>query len=315
MLPEWPAPFPPPDLSSDQLHLLTIEGALRLLAHAGGDGGAVALVDDIHDADLETVEFLHHAAAAAREERLFIVGAVRTPEGRWPRPEVRALERADLVTVLELGPLAEADVARIVEAILGVPPPPGLVEQLWARSDGIPLLVEELVDAQLSSGTLRTQWGRAHWSGDAGTVQGMTVPTVVRDKLSRLSATARTVVVTSGLLDRFDPALVAAVADVDPSVVTPASALLVEAGTRSLRAQAPASAHALLRRAAQLARTDATRNEALDAFAGALGALGRSEEALQLDAELVAGQRETAARLTRMAQNASWPGGWPTSTR
>jgi DNA-binding CsgD family transcriptional regulator/type II secretory pathway predicted ATPase ExeA/tetratricopeptide (TPR) repeat protein len=379
VLPEWPAPAQPPDLSSDQLHLLTLEGALRLLAHAAGHAGAVALVDDIHDADLETLELLHHAAGSVREERLLILGAVRTPEGQVAEAEVRGLERTDLAAVLELQPLADREVAEIVEAILGVPPPPGLVEHLAARSDGIPLLVEELVDAQLSSGALRIQWGRAHWSGDAAAVRGATIPTVVRDKLARLSAPARAVVVTSGLLNRFDPMLVGAVADVDPSVVTAAfregvnvglieptpeemafrhalvrdalvdtllpqerveihrraaaamdhlhgsdpewlqerarhleaagedeaaAALLVEAGTGSLRAHAPASAHALLSRAAQLARTPVTRDKALDALAGALGSLGRWGEALRLDAELLARQGENAGRLTRMAHNA-----------
>lgn len=385
VLPEWPAPSRPLELSTDQLHLLTLEGAFRLLLHAAGRpgsgpehrSGAAVLLDDLQDADLETLEFVHHAAASCAGEPLFLLGAIRTPEGRAAEVEARGLESVGLATVVDLRPLAQGDVAGVIEAILGVPPPPGLAAHVAARSDGIPLLIEELVEAHLSAGTLRVQWGGAHWSGDEFRVTPATLAGVVTDKLSRVSSTSRLILLVSGLLDGFDPDLVAASAGVDPacipaalregvevgllesvgqelvfrhglirdtlvdSVVPPervvfharaaaamerlhgddpswleerarhleaagehqaAAALLVDAGARHL--DTPASAEAILQRALRLASDPSTRADALDHLAIALGALGRWDDALCIDKELLDLGGEDPDRLTRMARHA-----------
>ena len=82
-----------------------------------------------------------------------------------------------------------------------------------------------------------------------------------------------------------------------------AAALLVQAGRRGLDAHAPASAEASLRRALALAQRGETRNQAWDVLAHAVGVLGRWEESLRLDAELLAAGGEAAGRLERMAEN------------
>jgi predicted ATPase len=146
-LPEWPPPSDPPDLSDAQMRLLVVEGVLRLLLLAAGSEGAVVILDDLHDADPETFEFLHHAAPAAATERLLIVGAVRTGEGRRGESAARAVVRSGAADLLELGHLDDSAVAAMVEALLGAPAPPGLVVDLLARTDGVPLLMEEMLAA------------------------------------------------------------------------------------------------------------------------------------------------------------------------
>ena len=80
VLPELTAPRAA-DLTPDQVRLLAVEGAFRLLAHVGSKAGTVLMLDDLQDADPETLAFLHHAAAGAASEPVVVIGAVRIPEG------------------------------------------------------------------------------------------------------------------------------------------------------------------------------------------------------------------------------------------
>lgn len=379
VLPEWAAGAPTPVLSPDQLRLLVLEGALRLLVHAAGRQGAVLLLDDLHEADPETVEFIHHVAGSVSDMPVLVIAAARTPEGRQVEAEARALEAHGQASVLELDPLDEDQVGTVVEAILGAPPPAELVNDIYLRTDGVPLLVEEMVEARLAGGSLRVEWGSVRYSPQSRVRLPRTTAELVQTKLSRVGEDTRRTLAAAAVLRRFEPELLSAVAglswarvgqclkdgvavgllEATPAAVTfrhsllsdalveiqlpperielhrraaealarqhgddpdwfrerahhleaigeddAASELLTADGRRSLSAQAPASAEAVLVRAGALARRPDTKIRAGDALAEATGNLGRWDEALRLDAELLAAGGETPERLERMAANA-----------
>ena len=71
-----------------------------------------------------------------------------------PEQVVRALARDGVADVFDLEPLGRREVAELLGALLDAEPPPELVDDVVARTDGVPLLVEEVLDAHLRSGSV-----------------------------------------------------------------------------------------------------------------------------------------------------------------
>jgi len=109
ILPEWPASEVPPDLSADQLRLLVMEGALRLLIAIAGRRGSVVFLDDLHAADPETLQFVYQAARSLADHPVVLLAAIRTDENPSVEADAAAMVRAGLARAIELTPLdAEA---------------------------------------------------------------------------------------------------------------------------------------------------------------------------------------------------------------
>ena len=87
-----------------------------------------------------------------------------------------------IVTRLALNRLGREDVARIVDRITGGKTlPANLVDEIVARTDGVPLYVEEMTKAVLESGLLRPT--RIGWTldGPTGPTQTLAIPTSLHD--------------------------------------------------------------------------------------------------------------------------------------
>lgn len=380
VLPEWPLPADPPELSDAQMRLFVLEGILRLLLVVAGNAGALVVLDDLHAADPETFDFLNHATAVIGFEPLLIVGAVRSLEHGPGEARARALGRARRALLLEVRHLDEGGVGAMAEAALGAPAPPELIGDLMARTDGIPLLVEEMLAAHVAAGTLRRDDNGVRWSTEAMFVIPRTIVEITGEKLERLPEGARSPLVAAGVLGHFDLPLLSALTDLDAESVTAglqravedglleqtgpaavgfrhalirdavmgcvppiergalhrraakaladlygedperleeqahhwekagegdrAAQLLVRAARRGLARHAPASAEMILQRSIELALSTTIANEARDVLVEALEALGRWEEGLELDRQLLARQGDDPRRLLRMARNA-----------
>jgi DNA-binding CsgD family transcriptional regulator/tetratricopeptide (TPR) repeat protein len=87
---------------------------------------------------------------ALHADRVLVVASFRTDElhrSHPLRPIVTGWERVRAVQRIELGRLGRAEVAQQLEAILGAPPSPRLVDQVHERSEGNAFLVEEILGA------------------------------------------------------------------------------------------------------------------------------------------------------------------------
>jgi predicted ATPase len=128
-----------------------------ILAVVGRLAAAMSLVlvfEDVQWADPATLDLIGLLVARAGESRL-LVFTVRSDELHRGHPFRRMAARWEqqrLVERLELERLAAVDVAAQVEAILGERPDPELLEVVFERSEGIPLLVEELLGAVREGG-------------------------------------------------------------------------------------------------------------------------------------------------------------------
>jgi DNA-binding CsgD family transcriptional regulator len=131
--------------SADELLLAAVE-AVRCAV----DGRpSVLLLEDLHWADPESIGVLTRLAATP-DLPLLIVGTYRPEDFDRRHPLARALpalERHRTVEHLPLGRLGDAELARMLEAILGRAPKPAAVAALHGRTQGNPFFVEELVAA------------------------------------------------------------------------------------------------------------------------------------------------------------------------
>jgi DNA-binding NarL/FixJ family response regulator len=248
VLPEWPDPEDRADLTEAQVRLLALEGVVQLVREiAAANGAAVVLLDDLHAADPDSLEVARYLSAAAIEGTV-VVGALRAGESPLADELTRTLGRDGVAEVVELAPLATRAVTDLVAALLDAAPPEALVDDIVARTDGVPLLVEEVLDAHLRAGSVEVGAGGTVWRGGAVAVP-RTVRDMVEDRLSHLTSAHRGLLVAGALLGDFEPELIAAVADVDVVSTGDALAAGIGAGLLEMTGGTLGFRHAVIREA------------------------------------------------------------------
>ena len=147
------------------MRLLALEGIgllLRQIVQAGH--GALLALDDLHAADPESLEVVRYGSAAA-VDGLANVGALRGGESPLAVELVRTVRNDTAAAVIELDPLGRRAVGELVTSLLGAAAPDELIADVAARTDGVPLLVEEVVDAHVRTGSVDVSGSAARWRG------------------------------------------------------------------------------------------------------------------------------------------------------
>jgi DNA-binding CsgD family transcriptional regulator/tetratricopeptide (TPR) repeat protein len=129
--------------------ILALDAAETLLGLAAS-GPILLEFEDLHWSDDLTLQILETVAGRVADSPMLIVGTYRSDElfPRVPMREWRArLTSRRLAEEVRLARLREADTAIMTSAILGsdLPAARDLVAAIQARSDGIPLHIEELL--------------------------------------------------------------------------------------------------------------------------------------------------------------------------
>jgi DNA-binding CsgD family transcriptional regulator/tetratricopeptide (TPR) repeat protein len=196
---------PRPMEESDQGRLF--EALLWLLERVGDATPAVLAIEDLHWADRATRAFLAFLGRNLATERLLVVATYRADElhRRHPvRPLLAELERLSVSRRIELPALTRAELSLQLTSLLGAVPDEDLVERVFARTEGYPLFVEELVAASAD--------GRGR------------LPTTLRDALmgrvERLPASAQSVLSALAVGQRLDEELLAEVTGLDEGDLT-----------------------------------------------------------------------------------------------
>jgi predicted ATPase/DNA-binding NarL/FixJ family response regulator len=249
VLPEWQADADAvTGLSDAQLRLLALEGVVRLVQRiAETRGGALVLLDDLHAADADSIEAVRYLATAA-PPGVLLVGALRSREGSLAEPMMRALHRDGIAALFDLGPLDRREVAELLGALLDCEPPVELIDDVCTRTDGVPLLVEEVVEAHLRSGSVLVDDDGARWRGGSPPVT-RTVRDMVEARLERLTNAERDVITAAAVLGDFDVDLLTGVAQQPVARVGDAIAAATEAGLVESVGASIAFRHALVREA------------------------------------------------------------------
>ena len=153
--------FPPLALSPAQQRRKTLETLAMLFVGLSTERPVLLMVEDLHWVDHSTLELLSLLLDLVPSSRLLVAVTFR-PEFQHPWPE-----RPHLSTI-ELTKLQPRQIAAMVQKVAGDRELPAeLVDQLVAKTDGIPLFVEEMTrmvletlgdrNAMMAGGTIAAQ--------------------------------------------------------------------------------------------------------------------------------------------------------------
>ena len=257
-----------------------------------------------------------------------IVAAMRPGESPLADELVRSLRHDGVADVVAVDPLDARNVADLISALLDARPPDELVADIVGRTDGVPLLVEEVVLAHVHAGTVEVRDGTTVWRDGRATVPEDD-PRARRGATQALDPEHRNVVVAGAVVGDFDPALMVAVAEADDAAVSDALAAGVRAGLLETSGGLIAFRHAIIREAvldatvphlvdtmhrraaAALDCDDAADARRLERRAVHLRAVGATDEAalVLVDARLGARRRATrhCLRSTPRGAHVGWP--------
>jgi tetratricopeptide (TPR) repeat protein len=157
LVPEWAGAE-----DCDQSPIVLAEAVLRLAAARGRGRGCLLVVDDLHDADPETLAVVEYLCANIAALPVAVVATVRTT----PSPAyelVCAVAQRREASVLRLERLDREEVHALAASCLGCEPADLAAEvtrQLSSDSGGIPFVAEELLRGMLAGGRLEQVRGR-----------------------------------------------------------------------------------------------------------------------------------------------------------
>ena len=193
LLPELAVPG---DVSTDQARL--VSAVCGLFERAAELRPVVLVLDDLHSADVATLEVLAYLCAGLDRQRLAVVVAYRPDEvdavlGEW----IQEVARAPHVLEVELGPMTVAETRAQLTNLLGGDGSllgESLIARIHARSAGNPYAAEALMRAALA--------------GDEATLPASLRDLTVRRTRACTPLTAQVLGVVAVAGDRVRPALI-----------------------------------------------------------------------------------------------------------
>jgi class 3 adenylate cyclase/predicted ATPase len=218
--------YPPLVLSPQRQKQKTVEALMRLLVEEAERQAVLLVCEDLHWADPSTLELLGLCMDQTSTARLLILLTLR-PEFSVPWP------MRSYMTQITLGRLSRTQVEGMIAKLTeGKVLPPEIIEQIIARTDGIPLFVEELTKMVLESGLLEEEQGHyVRMPGRRSFPEA--IPATLHDSLmARLDrlVTAKGVAQLGATLGReFSYELIQAVSPTDEETLRRALGQLVEA--------------------------------------------------------------------------------------
>ncbi len=168
--------------AADPSPLTVAESLLRFLAVISRDCGAVVVLEDLHWAEPETLTVARYLLDNVDDHGALCLVSLR-PEPGAALTMARRLADTRAAALLEIGPLADAEVDDMVLACLHTDAAPdALLEFVRAHADGVPFVVEELLAGLARTGGLLRVDGGWHLVGHR---MKATVPATVAESVDR----------------------------------------------------------------------------------------------------------------------------------
>ena len=219
-----PARLCPPDLSPEQQKQQTLQALLTILLRIAAQQPVLFVMEDLHWVDPSTLEFLSLLVDQGPTARILALLTFR-PDFSPPWTG-----RAHL-TQLTLHRLPRRQAAEVIQRVAhGKALPAEVVEQIVAKTDGVPLFVEELTKMVLESGLLQEREERYELTGP---LPPLAIPATLHDslmaRLDRLAAVKGLAQLGATLGREFSYALLQAVSPWDEATLQRGLHQLVEA--------------------------------------------------------------------------------------
>jgi len=215
--------YPPLSLSAAQQRRLTLAALLDRLEALARQKPVLVLFEDAHWADATSLEVLDLTVERIRALPVLALFTFR-PEYEAPWTGLSH------VTSIALDRFAPAEIETLAEHVAGRPLPLEVTAQIVAKTDGVPLFVEELTKAVLESGLLVA--GPQGWRLD-GPLPPFAIPATLQDsltaRLDRLAPVKEIAQIGAAIGREFSYPLLRAVAGRDEPALHAALAQLEEA--------------------------------------------------------------------------------------
>jgi class 3 adenylate cyclase/predicted ATPase len=277
--------YPPLDLTPQRQKQRTLDVLVDQLAGLAAEQPVLVVYEDVHWVDPTTLELLDLTIERVRRLPVLLLMTFR-PEFKPPWTGLPH------VSALALTRLGRRQGAALVKRMTGGKALPAEVaEQIAAKTDGVPLFVEELTKAVLESGLLRDEGDRYAL---AGPLPPLAIPATLQDsllaRLDRLAPVKEVAQVGAAIGREFAYELLAAVAPLPDDRLREALDQLVGAELVFRRGTPPEASysfkHALVQDAAYGTLLKSKRRQIHAHIAAALEE--RFPEAAELQPELLA---------------------------
>jgi hypothetical protein len=267
--------------SSDRQDLFA---AWRLFFERLADSNPVVLLfEDLQWADASLLDFIEYLLEWSRNHPVYVITLSR-PELHERRPDWGAGQRN--FTSIYLEPLSESS---MTELLAGLVPglPGGLLAQILARAEGVPLYAVETVRMLLDRGALERSGDRYLPTGELETLEvPETLQALIAARLDGLSDTDRRLLQVAAVLGKtFTRASLASLSGLTEPELEPLLTALVRKEVLSLHADARAPEHGqygflqdLVRRVAYDTLARQQRKQLHLAAADFLGSSGAEDE-------------------------------------
>ncbi len=217
--------FPPLDLTPEQLKTQWFEEFLNQLDGLARERPVLQIVEDGHWIDPTSSELFELVVARIQSLPVLLVITFR-PD--FPPPWTGY----DNVTSLTLNRLGRRQGAAVIERIAGEKAlPDEVLDQILAKSDGMPLFIEELTRTVLESGLLQDAGDRYVLSGP---LPPLAIPASLQDtlmaRLDRLAVVKDVAQLASAIGRTFNGELLASVSTLDEAALADALEKLIESG-------------------------------------------------------------------------------------
>ncbi len=163
-----------PDLPPDQQKQQTMLALQTLIRRRADQQPVVFVVEDLHWVDPTTVELLTFLIDQVPDARILALFTCR-PEFHQPWTDHPG------VTEMQLTRLPPTDASELLRRVAGGKPlPDEIVADVVAKTDGVPLFIEELTKTLLESGLMTERAGRYEL---AGPLPPLAIPNTLHDSL------------------------------------------------------------------------------------------------------------------------------------
>jgi predicted ATPase len=243
-----PAPdrFPSLTLSPARQREETFRAMLEWLRTRAARRPILFVVEDLHWADASSLEFLGQFLAEGLHDAILILFTFR-PEFQAPWPA------AAHQTSLALNRLTRRQAGELMRQKTGAAVPEALIDQIYDRTGGVPLFLEEFTKMVQESGAL-DRAGEAGSRAGTGALPAREIPTTLQDlmtaRLDRMEGEREVAQLGAVLGREFSHELIAAVAALDEEVLQAELAKLAQAEILYAKGRPPRCAytfkHALL---------------------------------------------------------------------
>jgi predicted ATPase len=277
--------YPPLNLSPQRQRQKTLETIVAILLELAEHQPVLFILEDLHWTDPTTLELLNLVIDQSPTASLLTVLTCR--------PHFQpAWHHRSYITEMTLNHLSHTQVEQIVTCVTdGKTIPQEVLQQIIAKTDGVPLFIEEMTKAILESGQLKVVDGHYELTGSFST---FTIPATLQDSLmARLDrlVTAKAVAQYAAVIGRqFSYALLQAVSQLDEAMLQHELGRLVEAEIVYQRGLPPQATytfkHALIQDAAYESLLKSTRQHYHQRIAQVLEA--QFPETAQTQPELLA---------------------------